>query len=550
MATTGLKIANDFPGADIGAQINAADAELGADPGVIVILPGTYVMTTQVVLSTDRELRLPIGSIEWAGTNDVEHYGMIVFNDRNSITGYGFNSILIENSTAGEICKLGFMPYNVHNGGSFDPNADGQTDVYFADFQVIRGTATDWVGTTSTIYLGNSHRVTIERVCLNGTTALGIVVGGSSYINGHYASDVSVTNCQFLGVATQSLSCVNGKTVNFSDNIFTRDGVLDGVSGGATFIDMEPNISTDLLENFTIHGNVMDGVGGANCNGIVVNQVDAVLVGPGSVCNNTIRGGTIDGEATSDMSNAIVLSGMRDVIVSGNQVRRIGQCGVGVYGSTRCLISGNNLSYISGGGSPAIFVSIGSTYCRIKGNSINGFDTGTSGPWAIVIWERDGSDHNVFENNHIDGLYPYTGHVSLVGANSRSFDNTYDGLPRVVELPFDSALVSIDAYTLVKPDPSNAGSITPFLSTDSATRPLGVMAVTPGGGDYVAHVVVERGVEVGILSDGTTTIAPGDSIQPSTTVNGRIMKGTTNQIGIAMNDGAATPGVVVLVVLT
>ncbi len=545
-------IANDYSGADIGAKINAADADLGASPGTIIVMPGTYVMTTQVVLSTDRALKLPIGSIAWAGTNDVSHYGMFVFNDRNSITGHGFNSILIENDTAGEICKLGFMPFGAHNDGSFDPEADGPTDVLFSDFQVVRGAATDYVGTTSTIYLGNSHRVLIDRVCLNGTSALGIVAGGSSFGGGFHASDISVTNCQFHGVATQSLSCVNGKNINFSDNVFTRVGVLPEVAGGATFIDLEGNTETDIMENFVVNGNVMDGVGGLNCNGISVNAAGAAINGPGVVSNNTIRGGLIDGVADSSMSSGIIVAGMRDVIVSGNQVRRVGQVGAYIVNSIRCLIVGNNFSFCNGGGPSALLLE-GSTFCRVKDNCINGTSSGppdSPGPYSINIVELGDADYNTYENNYLDVLSGvYYGHVLLVGANSKSFNNSYGGLPvPVVERPFDEYLGSIDGNTLVKLDPSNPGWVTPFLAADASDRPLGVTAVTPGGGDVIAHVVETVGVQVGILSDGTTSITTGDPIQPSLTVDGRIMKGTANQIGWAASDAAATLDLVVQVV--
>ncbi len=553
MSTTGLKIANDFPGADIGAQINAADAALGAEPGFIVILPGDYVMTTQVVLSTDRIVKFPLGSIEWAGTYDVAHYGAFIYNDRNSFIGDGLSSILVENTTNGEMCKTFFMPRNAWNNASFNFDNDGQSDVTFSAFQIQRGGTTDFSGVASTIYLGNSHRVIIEGVCLNGTSALGVLAGGGSLTDNH-ASEISVTNCMFLGVATQSLSCVNGKDINYSDNIFTRSGVMDGVSGGATFIDVEGNTETDIVENFAICNNVMDGVGGLNCNGISVNAAGAILNGPGVISGNTIRGGLIDGTADSGMSNGVIVAGMRDVIVSGNQIRRVAQTGTYVVNSVRCLVVGNNFSFCNGGGPSAVLVE-GSSYCRIKDNCINGTLSGppdSPGPYAINIVELGDADYNTYENNYMDTLNAgavYYGHVLLVGANSKSYNNSYGTLPvPVTERSFIEALVTIAGNTLVKADPANDGYITPYLTTDAATRPLGVIAATPGAGDFIAHVIEVAGVQRQIKSDGTTTIAPGDSVQPSTVVNGHIAKGTSNQIGIAVSSAATVTGTLVTVV--
>ncbi len=545
-ATLPYVIANTYPGDDIGAQINAANADLGGSPGTIAILPGAYVMTTQVVLSTDRVLRLPLGSIKWAGPDD-SFYGMFVFNDRNSIIGEGFNSILIESDRDSIYSKVMFMPFGSHGGGTFAPDADGPTDVYLADFQIQQGgVSTLFTGNTSTVFMGNSHRATVTRVCLNGTTALGIVIGGGSGDDFH-ASDVSVSHCQLLGVATQSVSCVNGKNVNVSNNIFTRDGVIDGVSGGSTFIDFEANASDDILENFVISNNVMDGVGGTNCNGISVNAADATIIGPGIVANNTIRGGLIDGSSTNGMSNGILGNAIRDLLVIGNTVRRVGQDGISLGGCTRALVVGNNLSFI--GTTDAIVVD-SCSYCRFKSNTVSG-STGTdAGGWAIIIKEINSSDYNTFEENYIDDASPYHGHILLVGAHSKSYNNSYGTLPPCVERQFDSSYAaSVLGGTLVKLDPSHAGKVKPFLVADAATRPLGVVAVTPGTGDYYAHVVEAMGVEVGALSDGTTSIAPGDSIQPSLSVAGRVMKGTANQIGWATNTVAATLDLVVQTVL-
>src|SRR6185503_3546024 len=52
--------ANSFPGADIGAKINAADKSLGAGPGEIQISGGGR-FATQVVISPGHTLRLKGG---------------------------------------------------------------------------------------------------------------------------------------------------------------------------------------------------------------------------------------------------------------------------------------------------------------------------------------------------------------------------------------------------------------------------------------------------------------------------------------------------------
>jgi hypothetical protein len=62
-------------------------------------------------------------------------------------------------------------------------------------------------------------------------------------------------------------------------------------------------------------------------------------------------------------------------------------------------------------------------------------------------------------------------------------------------------------------------------------------------------VASQRGQEVPVKSDGTTVIAPGDLVERSSTTAGRIVKGSTTPIGIAMSSGAASADVLVKVVL-
>lgn len=69
------------------------------------------------------------------------------------------------------------------------------------------------------------------------------------------------------------------------------------------------------------------------------------------------------------------------------------------------------------------------------------------------------------------------------------------------------------------------------------------------GGRSFTRVVCERGADPQIKSDGTTVIALNDEVEPSTTIAGRIRKGSTNPIGRAMSGASATFDVLVRVVL-
>jgi hypothetical protein len=68
MAVTPLVLATDYIGADLGAKINAADADLGGAPGIIVVPPGTYTLSTPLALTADRTLLFSVGS--YTGLDD------------------------------------------------------------------------------------------------------------------------------------------------------------------------------------------------------------------------------------------------------------------------------------------------------------------------------------------------------------------------------------------------------------------------------------------------------------------------------------------------
>src|SRR5207253_7997426 len=53
--------ANQYPGADLGAKINAADRALGSAPGEITVAGGGTI-STQVIISSDHTLRLLPGT--------------------------------------------------------------------------------------------------------------------------------------------------------------------------------------------------------------------------------------------------------------------------------------------------------------------------------------------------------------------------------------------------------------------------------------------------------------------------------------------------------
>jgi hypothetical protein len=101
---------------------------------------------------------------------------------------------------------------------------------------------------------------------------------------------------------------------------------------------------------------------------------------------------------------------------------------------------------------------------------------------------------------------------------------------------------TIEKFALVKAA-TTAGRVTLLLHTDSAVLMTGVALNACENGTQT-QVMEVMGVQTQVVSDGTTTIAAGDPVRPSDTVDGRVMKGVadSNTICSATQSAAAVAG--------
>lgn len=374
--------ANDFPGADVGAKINAADKALGAGPGEIVVNTGGTI-ATQVVLSSDHVLR--ITGTYAANTTNIP----IVMKPRSSLIGAGWDrSIILESTAAGQFTVISAYNHSTENG-----TADSGLTI--RDLQ-IRGANSGFNSAPQAVSLGNCSGCLVDKVWINATRSIGMQLGGSSR-KGFFAENSKITNCLFTRVASQNLALVNGKNIIFEGNHFMKSGQVGGP--GNTNIDLEVNEGEDRLENVIIRNNVID-VRNSDMsptgNGIVVNSTSGTpYVGPILIEKNTIIGGETQGTITNVMSNGIYVFGttIRDVTIRENTIRRTGQSGIRIEG-TRFVVRDNQLFDVGGGGTPG-FVVI-ATNSQIVNNSMVYSGAGPADNRLMIL---EGSKGNVFQNN-------------------------------------------------------------------------------------------------------------------------------------------------------
>ena len=374
-------IANDYPGQDLGAKINAADRALGSKPGEIVVRNGGTI-STQVILSSDHVLRLSRGTYV-TKTRDIP----ILMKPRSSLIGSGWDSIIVESTAPGQ-----FFVISAYNNSVLNGSAD--SDLIIRDVQ-IKGANPGFNSTPQAISLGNCSNCLVDKVWINGTRSIGIRLGGSS-VKGHFAENSKVTNCLFTRVASQNLALVNGRNIVFEGNRFITSGQTGGP--GNTNIDVEPNAATDRLQNVVIRNNLIDLRNSEMMptgNGIIVQATTGTpYVGPVLIENNTLIGGFNTGQITNHMSNGIYVFGetMKDVIIRNNVITRTGQSGIRIEG-TRIRVLNNRMTDVGGGGTPGFFVM--ATDSEIIGNTF----TFTNLPADSTMLVLPSSARNVFRDN-------------------------------------------------------------------------------------------------------------------------------------------------------
>ncbi|HEY8224446.1 MAG TPA: right-handed parallel beta-helix repeat-containing protein [Pyrinomonadaceae bacterium] len=374
-------VANDYPGPDLGAKINAADRALGTQPGEIVVRSGGAI-STQVIVSSDHVLRLSRGTYV-TKTRDIP----ILMKPRSSLIGSGWDSIIVESTAPGQ-----FTVISAYNNSVLNGSAD--SDLTIRNVQ-IKGANPGFNSTPQAISLGNCSNCLVDTVWINGTRSIGIQLGGSSS-QGYFAENSKVTNCLFTRVASQNLALVNGRNIVFERNRFITSGQQGGP--GNTNIDLEPNADTDRLQNVVIRDNLIDVRNSEMMptgNGIVVQATTGTPhVGPILVENNTLIGGNNTGNITNFMSNGIYVFGgtMKDVTVRNNVITRTGQSGISIEG-TRIRVLNNRMTDVGGGGTPGFRVT--ATDSEIIGNTF----TFTNQPADGTMVVYPGSQRNVFRDN-------------------------------------------------------------------------------------------------------------------------------------------------------
>ena len=342
------RVANDFPGSDLGAKINAADRDLGALPGEI-LAKGGGTISTQVLLSPGRTLRFTAGTYKLETT--LLWQGAFVLNSGTSVVGSGWDTVIVEPA------KTGWVVFQTFNDIHSKPvNSGTNSDIHISNLQIKGANPAVEGGVRQTVSLGNCHRCLVENLWLNGTGVIGVQAGGNHF-GGNFAADVVIRKNLFTHVASQAVAVVNGRDVKIDGNTFKDSGRLNAQGVGAlgmTAIDLEPNDPGDIIRNIEITNNTIDSTnsGFLHGNGILVqNNVRTSGFGPVLVQGNTVIGGRLIPNFAGFVATGIYITAFtQDVKVINNIVRRVAHSGIRLENSTRNYVSGNKLTSTGTGG--------------------------------------------------------------------------------------------------------------------------------------------------------------------------------------------------------
>lgn len=337
------RVANNFPGADVGAKINAADRDLGTSPGEILVKGGGPI-STQVILSSGHTLRFSAGT--YVLKTELLWEGAFLLKSKSKVVGSGWDTVIVEPA------KTGWIIFQSFNSLRAQPKYGGtDSDISISNLQIRGANPGVDGGVRQTVSLGNCHRCAVENLWLNGTGVIGVQAGGSP-LAGNYAADVTIRKNLFTRVASQAVAVVNGRDVKIEGNTF-KDSGRPGAQG-MTAIDLEPNDPRDIIRNIQIINNTIDSSnsGFIHGNGILVqNGVRTSGFGPVLVKDNTvIGGGLIPNTAGFVATGIFIVSFTQDVSVINNTVRRVAHSGIRLESATRNYVSGNKLISTGTGG--------------------------------------------------------------------------------------------------------------------------------------------------------------------------------------------------------
>jgi hypothetical protein len=405
--------------ADIGARINACDNKLGPGEGVIIVSGGGNISTRAVV--SPRHTLSFVSGVYTASTPGSVMY----LKDSATLRCESWDVVLQESTAANANSGIGADGTPIYTivqdfaGGNRNGDASNNIKISGCHF---KGARRDFNSAYQTAALGNCRDCSATGNYFDHTNTIGLQIGGGAAY-GNFASNVTLDNNTFRGVASQNLAVTNGAGIKVTNNRFYAPGAPGGP--GVTVIDVEPNTG-DTIDGVDIAQNLIDATDSAGdsggwktTNAIAINAGNPTKKFAGVVVHDNIiiAGRKTDVGSRISYSNILIRSASK-VIVRDNKMNHGSRCILLDTDSSENLIEHNTIENCGSGSTYPINLQTGTTRNRILDNILTADPSDAMGIVLLnaphrerSIVEDAGADDNFFSGN--------AGDVSLAGKRSR-----------------------------------------------------------------------------------------------------------------------------------
>jgi hypothetical protein len=336
-----VRIANSFSGSDLGAKINAADADLGASAGDIWAFGGGAI-TTQIVVSSNHTLHLFSGTY----TNALGlRIPVVRLQDNSSLIGVGIQTIVQESSNAANTTPVIVCAYDL--GSTCSTLTPSTVNIHVSGIH-FQG-ANPNVGTSliDSVSLGNCLQCSVNDNWFDSIKSSHILIGGTSG-SSFWSDGFEVSGNNFSGAGNCSVCVINGQNISIHDNFWRLHG-----NGAAADIDIEPNATTDHAQGIDIHDNLFDESLSLNtvfC--VTMQNGQFVAMGRVKIHDNHCDGGPFTTFGNVGATGTFKLTGcfgagpgpvntMSDVEIYNNTCRVVVQAGISLVGVNRGYVHDN-----------------------------------------------------------------------------------------------------------------------------------------------------------------------------------------------------------------
>lgn len=498
-------------------RIAIADAALAGKAAVIVCYPRT--ITDHVTLTEYHHLHFTAGT--YANTKSTwgtTYLPAFTFKSNTTITG---ENAIIELPNNDNNPNL-FYGYNSRYGG----NHGIEENVTIKDLRIIGTGGTSSAGSHAIILTGNAHNCRVENIHFESTYGYPVIIGGNSDA-GYCAENVIVCGITTVKTGTQLISVINGRNVLIDG--FHLD--LREHNSLSTFaaIDLEPNSSTDVLENITVtNGNINGDVPGTPSvyfTGIGVNTAAAAQANNINISNNMINGRQVSTSTSSEGACivGVAVEGGFDVTIANNDIRGTLQVAIQTSLSRYVNVYDNVCLQMRGG--------IG---IRIKGTA----DSQIRNNILRESYTPFGSQNSNIEEVELDFLVTTSGTVATrtVTAGSPRFFTGWNGLTMTVNAT-DYTVSSINHTTQAITMTSSIGTLTVksvASATDVNTGTDAITSTAHGFNNGCRLYYTAGTAAIGGLTSGTTYYVvnkTNDTFKLSATLGGSAIDLTTTGTG-------------------